>query len=352
MIKPSKPDNEHVRLEALRRLRILDTPREAAFDDLVAIASAVCNTPMGSVSLIDAERQWFKASVGLQDQETPRDQALCAHAILQPEQVMVVPDALQDPRFRDNPAVTGGARIRFYAGAPLIASDGSALGTLCVMDEQPREIQPAQLRALEALARQVTRLLEMRDLNRQFGRQMEDRNWYEQELDRYQHALETQNADLMAQTRTDRLTGLANRRAFALALESALASDRPCSVALLDLDHFKTVNDVHGHAAGDRVLAEVAAQLRGAAGGHGLVARMGGEEFVWLMQDAPAQTAELQCRYLCETVRSASLSLPVTLSVGLAHRRPDESAEHLLERADLALYAAKRNGRDRVEVAD
>lgn len=352
MIKPAKPNNEHARLEALRRLRILDTPREAAFDDLVAIASAVCGAPMVTVSLIDADRQWFKAKLGLQNDETPRDQAFCAHAILQPEHVMVVPDTLQDPRFHDHPAVTDGARIRFYAGAPLVASDGSALGTLCVMDTTPREIQPAQLRALEALARQATHLLEMRHLSRQFGRHMEDRDWYEQELDRYQHALETQNADLMAQTRTDPLTGLANRRAFALALQAALAGDGACSVALLDLDHFKTVNDVHGHAAGDRVLAEVAAQLRNAAGGHGLVARMGGEEFVWLMQDASAQTAELQCRYLCETVRAASLSLPVTISVGLAHRRPDEDADALLERADLALYAAKRNGRDRVEVAD
>lgn len=352
MIRPEKPDNETQRLATLQRYRVLDTPREDAFDDLVAIAASICNTPMSTVSLIDADRQWFKARLGVEDEETPRDQAFCAHAILEPEEVLVVPDAREDARFRDNPLVTGGPGIRFYAGAPLLApSNGAALGTLCVIDSRPRQMSTQQLQALRALSRQASYLLELREVSRQLSLQLQDREWYERQLLHYQAQLEAHNADLTEQTRTDPLTGLANRRAFTAALDAAIAAGRACSVALLDLDHFKTVNDVHGHAVGDQVLVDVATQLRAAAGGQGVVARMGGEEFVWLLQDMTPAQAEMLCAYACEAVRGASMALPVTISVGLAQRKQEENARALLERADQALYAAKRGGRDRVEVA-
>lgn len=352
MIRPEKPDNETQRLATLYRYQVLDTPREQAFDDLVAIASSICNTPMSTVSLIDTDRQWFKAQVGMEHDQSPRDEAFCAHAILEPEHMLIVPDAREDARFRDNPAVTGGPGIRFYAGAPLRApSDGSALGTLCVMDSVPRELNPQQLQALRALSRQAGYLLDLRAVSRQLSMQLEDREWYEGQLLHYQAQLEAHNADLTEQTRTDPLTGLANRRAFTAALDAAIAAGRACSVALLDLDHFKTVNDVHGHAVGDQVLVDVATQLRAAAGGQGVVARMGGEEFVWLLQDMTPAQAEMLCAYACEAVRGASMALPVTISVGLAQRKPGESPQSLLERADRALYAAKSGGRDRVSVA-
>lgn len=352
MIRPIKPHNEAERLSALRRYEILDTPQEAAFDDLVMIASAVCGMPMGSVSLIDADRQWFKARLGLSEPETSRDNAFCAHAILNPEEVMVVADATEDPRFRDNPFVTSNPGIRFYAGAPLLGAEGLPMGTLCVMDHRPRKLEPHQIEALNALSRQVSRLLEIRQTSRALNLQLQDRAWYEDQLHRYQEALEAHNADLVEQTRTDPLTGLANRRAFSAALEAALLAERACCVAIIDIDHFKVVNDVHGHLVGDRVLAEVAGQLRAASGGHGTIARYGGEEFVWLLPDVTTVQAKLQCEYLREAVRHASESLPVTISIGLAAWDQAEPLASLMHRADQALYAAKRNGRDRVEVAN
>ena len=317
----------------------------------VRIASAICGVPMASVSLVDRDRQWFKARLGIDDSETSRDSAFCAHAILTPDDVMVVPDTHEDIRFHDNPLVQGNPNIRFYAGAPLVDTQGQALGTLCVLDRQPRKLDPHQLEALNALSRQAAKLLELRRVSRTLSLQLEDRHWYEAQLHDYQEHLESLNADLAEQTRTDPLTGLPNRRAFAAALDDALSRGRQCSVALLDIDHFKIVNDTHGHAVGDQVLVEVADQLRSAAGGRGTIARYGGEEFVWLLPDAEPTQAELACLHLCQAVRFASMALPVSISIGLAHGREQETRAELLARADGALYAAKRNGRDRVEVA-
>lgn len=155
------PTGETERLSALYHLNVLDTPQEQEFDDIVALASTICDVPMSLVSLIDADRQWFKARIGVEERETSRDVSFCAHAILGKD-LMVVPDARRDTRFADNPDVTGEKGIRFYAGAPLVTTDGYALGTLCVVDEQPRTLTLDQLRALRALSRQVTAQLELR----------------------------------------------------------------------------------------------------------------------------------------------------------------------------------------------
>ena len=156
-----RPPNEADRLAALFELGILDTPPEIALDALVRLASQIFAVPVSLVSLVDAERQWFKARVGLEISETPRDLAFCAHAILGDE-VMVVPDASLDLRFQDNPLVTSRPSIRFYAGAPLATSAGEKLGTLCIIDHEPRRLTETEKETLAVLARAVTAHLELR----------------------------------------------------------------------------------------------------------------------------------------------------------------------------------------------
>jgi GAF domain-containing protein len=179
---PVRPANEKQRLETLRGYEILDTEPEAAFDDLTLLASYVCQTQVALISLIDADRQWFKSKVGVSVSETSRDIAFCASAILQPD-VFIVPDATQDERFAENPLVVSEPKIRFYAGATLM-TDGQALGTLCVVDRVPRELSPEQLEALRALSRQVVAQLELRRNLKRLQQSLEARDRAEAEKER------------------------------------------------------------------------------------------------------------------------------------------------------------------------
>ena len=157
------PPSERTRLSELRALDILHTPPEDPYDGLVEIAAALFETPMALVSLIDAEKQWFKARIGIDVCGTGREVAFCAHAIMG-ARPLVVEDANLDLRFRDNPLVVGEPFIRFYAGAPIVTDRGEAIGTLCVIDTRPRSFPPERLRLLERLARQAGRLMEARRL--------------------------------------------------------------------------------------------------------------------------------------------------------------------------------------------
>lgn len=153
-------NSEAERLAELRSIGVLDSLPEQAYDDIVALAAFICDVPIALVSLVDEERQWFKAKRGLTACETSRELAFCAHALTHPDSFFIVPDTLEDPRFLNNPLVTSEPFIRFYAGAPLVTAQKNVLGTLCVIDRVPRRLNSAQKVALHALSRQVVALLQ------------------------------------------------------------------------------------------------------------------------------------------------------------------------------------------------
>jgi GAF domain-containing protein len=155
------PKNERKRLNVLWQYEVLDTVPEEVFDDLTDLAAHICETPIALISLVDEDRQWFKSKIGMTINETSRDVSFCAHAIVS-DSLLVVPDATKDQRFKNNPLVTGGNKVRFYAGAPLITPDGHVLGTLCVLDKKPRTLRSEQQQALRVLAHHVMTQLELR----------------------------------------------------------------------------------------------------------------------------------------------------------------------------------------------
>jgi len=321
----SLPPNEAERLAALRSYDVLDTACEASFDDIAKLAVILTGCSIALVSLVDFNRQCFKARLGLDMAETPRDVSFCAHAILQPRELLVVPDATLDPRFRDNPLVREFG-LRFYAGAPLVNAEGAALGTLCVIDHGPRLLSETQQEALRYLAGTVMTTLELRRaMNR------------------------ARKAAL-----TDALTGIANRPALLDALHRAIAlqkrQDKPFSLIYLDLDGFKRVNDLHGHATGDQVLRQVATTLAANARASDMPARLGGDEFAVLLvgEDVDAATAADRIRLELE-MSMARHGWPVTASVGaVSFRSAPADVEEALAVADELMYGAKFSGKNRV----
>ena len=160
------PDNEQDRLEALRSYDILDSLPEKEYNDITLLASEICNTPISLISFIDDKRQWFKSNRGLDVQETPKDFAFCSHAILNPSEVLIVPDSRKDERFAGNPLVEGDPYVIFYASVPLVNKDGFPLGSLCVIDNNSRTLTDTQLNALKILSEQVVNILELRRANK------------------------------------------------------------------------------------------------------------------------------------------------------------------------------------------
>lgn len=179
MIAPKKYQNEQERIHSLKSFSILDTLPESDYDNLTLLAAEICDTPVSFISFIDEERQWFKSTYGVDINETKRDFSFCAHAIHEPNEVFIVPDSRKDSRFHDNPFVKGEPNIVFYAGVPLLTNNGLPIGTLCVVDQKPRELTPKQIRSLKALSEQVRNLLELRinkiKLNKTI-QELEDKN--------------------------------------------------------------------------------------------------------------------------------------------------------------------------------
>ena len=325
-------DNEAARLRALERFEVLDTKPEPKFDRIVDMASRLLDAPISLISLVDDKRQWFKARVGLDIPETPRSVAFCAHAI-ESHGVMVVEDATQDPRFAKNPLVTGNPEIKFYAGAPLTTDDGYRLGTLCVIDRVPRTLTADQQSVLRDLAAVVVDELELRRAN----------------------------AELRRLAATDPMTGAANRRSFFTLAKKELARARrrkhPTTVLILDIDHFKQVNDTYGHEAGDRAIVALAGAAARTLRREDIFARLGGEEFAALLPETDSAAAYGLAERLRSTIKEVSIEGPngpfgIAVSIGLSAVDPaDSTIDAALRRADAALYEAKRNGRDRVEAA-
>jgi diguanylate cyclase (GGDEF)-like protein len=334
-------EEEALRLQSLRKLKLLDTEQEPEFDELVQIAAAICETPISTMTLIDEHRQWFKAAVGVTHRENPRDISFCTRAIERPE-LFVVEDASKDERFAENPLVTAEGGIRFYAGMPLEVPGGSRVGTLCVIDTVPRTLSRLQRETLQVLSRQVMARMAMR-LQRQ-------------DLQAALLELEEANRRLKLLSVTDALTGLHNRRAFEerLEMEFSLArrKNRVLAVVMIDIDFFKNVNDTLGHAAGDDVLCEVAKHLSSSVRLTDMAARFGGEEFAVILSETTAESAHSWAERLAELMAQAEWRhRPVTLSIGIAQLR-DEVANmtELVARADQALYVAKRTGRARAVI--
>jgi diguanylate cyclase (GGDEF)-like protein len=322
----SLPPDETQRLAAVRELGLLDTQAEERFDAFTRLARAVAGTPIALFSMVDEDRQWFKANDGLDACQTPRDQAFCGHAILTPNEVLVVEDATKDPRFADNPLVTGTPGIRFYAGAPVRAPSGEAVGTLCVIDTCPREMPRDLAQRLSDLARGVSNML----------------------------TLHTALKHLHGLVSHDALTGLLNRRGFDMELSRLGEATHGASMLLLDLDGFKAINDLLGHAMGDAALRAVAARLKETVGDAGEIARLGGDEFAVLTR--PGARAGALARHVLAALAAPLVlegqTLRVGTSIGIA-RFPTDGAtpEALLRAADAALYAAKAAGKGGIVLA-
>jgi len=312
MLVPGKPANEAARIDALHGLNLNSEPEER-FDRLTRLAKRLFNVP---IALVDKDRQWFKSCVGLDVSETSRDVSFCGHAILQNE-LMLVPDALEDLRFHDNPLVTGAPNIRFYAGYPLTVPDGNKMGTLCLIDTKPRNLDDEERALLRDLAEMA-----------------------EQEL------LAVQMASM------DELTLLSNRRGFKQlaqhALDACARLNRPATLLFFDLNDFKQINDLYGHAEGDSALKTFADVLRIAFRESDVVGRLGGDEFVALLTGSShVETTRIMAR-LKEILEERNATLhrgyAIRFSVGQIEYDPTrhETVDRLLADADGAMYAHKQ----------
>ena len=323
MKSPAHPENESKRLDTLRSLNILDTSAEERFDRLTRLAKRLFGVPIALISLVDSDRQWFKSCQGLDASETPRDISFCGHAILG-EEIMVVEDATQDERFHDNPLVINDPGIRFYAGFPLTVPNGSKLGTLCVIDRQPRILTDDDRELLNDLGRMA-----------------------EQEIAAVQLAT------------MDELTLLSNRRGFlalsAHALSVCKRQNKPASLFFIDMDGFKDINDKYGHAEGDRALTTFSELLRNTCRDADVVGRLGGDEFVVFLTDADEAHSGALLKRLNDLVNAHNTrekrGYDIRFSVGVVAYDPERHASvaDLLADADKLMYEQKDAKPDRTQ---
>ncbi|MFN3452451.1 MAG: EAL domain-containing protein [Sphingorhabdus sp.] len=326
------------RCAAIYRYDILDTPVEPEYEEIANLAAAVCEASFAAISFICEDRQWFKSEVGLGIHETPLSVSFCAYAIRQ-DDIFVVTDASRHPLFAANPLVTGAPGLRFYAGMPIHASDGTAIATLCVLDSvaRPKGLTEIQQLTLRVLAKQVEAQLELR-------RSIKERD---------NRAAEQRTAATALQwiATHDSLTHLANRTLFhselATAIREADANSTGVAAILIDVDHFKQINDSMGHDAGDAVLCAFASRLRDVVREGDTVARLGGDEFGIVLTSVKARehlvsiVDALNMR-LREKLNHNGRQIECRASIGVAvYGEHAATAEALIKCGDLALGVAK-----------
>lgn len=316
MKTPDIPPDEDARLAELRSLNVLDTIAEERFDRLTRMAKRLFGVDVALVSLVDENRQWFKSCAGMELSETPRDISFCGHAILG-DSAFVIPDALQDERFADNPLVAGPPHVRFYAGCPLRGPGGRKLGTLCIIDSKPRAFSDEDVEMLVDLALMV---------EREFS------------------AIEWATVD--------ELTGLSNRRGFMMLAQHSLQlctrQNIPAALVFIDLDHLKQVNDQLGHAEGDWVLVTFAQHLMKAFRSSDVVARLGGDEFLVLLTNhskAAAESAMARLQQALDATNEAEArGYDISFSYGLVEFDPKRhhTIGALISEGDSLMYKTKK----------
>ncbi|HSV16502.1 MAG TPA: sensor domain-containing diguanylate cyclase [Tepidisphaeraceae bacterium] len=344
MIAPPLSIDEPFRLQALRRTHLLDTPLEERFERLTRLAQRILQMPIAALSLVDADRQWFKSIQGFKIAETSREISFCGHAILR-DDVMVVPDARADVRFSDNPLVAGEPHVVFYAGCPVRASDGSRIGSLCVIDQKPRTMSHEDLQALRDLA-----AIAENELSESMQRSV-------------QQELMAQLDMVSRQAQVDSLTRVWNREAIFELLDTELARARRAGtgvgILMADIDFFKRINDTLGHAAGDVVLSQTARRILGTIREVDVLGRYGGEEFLVVLGPCNGEVGtKIVAERICDRIGASPLvtefgPIQVSVSVGAAYCETATAVtgEMLVQAADEAMYRAKRAGRSRVECA-
>jgi diguanylate cyclase (GGDEF)-like protein len=314
MQAPPTPVDETQRLRSLIALGVLDTMPEDRFDRITRLACRAFAVPMALVSLVDRDRTWFKSKQGFDGCESSRRTSFCGHAILH-EGPLVIADTLLDPRFADNPFVENDPRVRFYAGQPVHGVDGMRVGTLCLIDQQPRQLLEGDLTLLTDLAGMI---------DREFS--------------------------LVARASTDELTSLANRRGFTEVAVHVLAlckrMTQPAVAIGIDLDNFKSINDTHGHEAGDDALRLFSKLLFGNFRTSDVVARLGGDEFAILCSGTTSDRTAVSLERLRAEFEASTIvqKYPgLSWSAGIADFDPasDATIEDLLRTADARMYDAK-----------
>ena len=314
MDETQSPNGDSGRIPGVPALDMLSdgTAPDERFDRLTRLARHLFDTPMALLSLVGSDRRWVKSRWGLDPGKAPPELPFCSQALMG-DDVLIIPDATRDARFRDHPLVVDLPEIRFYAGCPVRAPDGKPLGTLCVIDHEPREVEEEDAGVLRDLAWML-----------------------EQEL---------KSASLAT---LDGLTGLTNRRGFDAIAGHTIAMCRrvkePATLVYFDLDDFKQINDQLGHTAGDRVLRSFAEQLQATFRDSDVVARVGGDEFCVLLTSATSQDVQRPLSLLEGRLRTRDGEPLVRFSAGVANYDParHQSVQDLVNEADMHMYRRKR----------